>query len=420
MSNKILDLVSSVFRRSTPAAAKTTSSPATLSVTGYEVVSGSRGALGVSTAYRSASLISETIARLPLRYLRKNTVTQTFGPHTSDPLYHLLDLNPNARQTSFVMIQNLVQQVLLHGNAYIFPRRDNQGRVAELQLLSPYSVSYDMFSDRYTISDPLAGVSGTYESREVLHFKGRSLDGGYTGVSVIHFAAQTLSIAATADRETRDRFATGGKYKMLLHQEDDGMRGFSAGLNDEEEVDKLADDIEEKLNSGRSIIKVPGTGKLSPLSMSSTDLQFLESRKFTVAEVARFFGVPLAKLMVEGGAGNYKSAGMVNADFYGDTLAPLMTMIEKEFNAKLIEDSIRGSYKIAFDVSALYAADPETRTAYEAKSLANGTATVNELRRANDRPPVEGGDRPLVSANLAPLDTLGGQTSKTKPDENEP
>lgn len=415
MKSNLLRSFLSVFQRDEVAAKSATRIPSgIIAAKGYEVVGSPYSALNIATVFRCVTLICGAVSRLPLLYQRKNAATKTFAPFTSSPLYPLLALRPNTRQTMAVWLSSAVQQVLLMGNSYAYPRRGVDGEISELILLSPHSTYYDPYADVYHVTDTLNGISGAFPSSEILHFKGVSLDGGYTGVSVLTFAAQTLSIAATADRETRDRFASGGKHKMVYHQEEDGMKGFSAGLYDEDEMDAQADELEEKLNSGRSIIKVNGAGKLTPLSMNSTDLQFLESRKFTVTEIGRFFGVPAAKLMVEGGAGNYKSAGMVNVDFYCDALAPLLTMMEQEFTTKLIPQSLHGTHKVSFDISSLYAADPDTRASYESKALANGTATVNEIRRANDRPPVPDGDRPLISANLTPLDSITQTKTKSE------
>ena len=44
-------------------------------------------------------------------------------------------------------------------------------------------------------------------------------------------------------------------------------------------------DIQDTLNRGGDILAVYGDGKLTPISMSSADMQFLESRKFNIREI---------------------------------------------------------------------------------------------------------------------------------------
>ena len=361
-------------------------------------------AVKIGAVFRAVQLISDTIGRLPLNFKRR-TSSGTFVDFDLSDEYWLLRRKPNEYSTPFIFMKGLVMHVLLRGNAYVFPRWGENGFVNRLVLLNPDCVNYDALKNRYFVQDIVNGVSGTFEAWEILHFKGASLDGGRTGVSVVSFAAQTLGIASIGDRETLERFSSGGKYKAIYHQEDDGSRGFSAGLYSTEEMNRSGFDIEKQINSNKSVIVVPGTGRLDQLSMTSADMQFLESRKFTVEEIARFFGVPLQKIMVSGGS-NYKTAELANVEFYGDCLAPLMTMIEEEFTQKLVFDEVRGYRRFEFDMRALYTSDMETRADYQTKELSAGIKTPNELRMDAGLEPKPGGDELFVSANLRALSEL--------------
>lgn len=192
------------------------------------------------------------------------------------------------------------------------------------------------------------------------------------------------------------------------------MRGLVCGTGDfagtgytaNGEIEKTAQDLDADFNvSGRRIVSVPEPLQFTQLSMSSADLQFLESRKFEVLEICRFFGVH-PSFVFSDTSSNYKSAENANTAFLAQTLNPMLRMIENEFQRKLCGWRLHGLAKFEFDRSALYASDPESRARYEAQQLGNGTRTVNELRAADNRPPVEGGDKPLVSANLRTIDEI--------------
>lgn len=355
-------------------------------------------ALTVSAAYRAVDYLSGQVAMLPLRARRWNAAQGRFVDWDTSPLWELLTLSPDGRRTPFEMWKAVVCDVLLCGNAVIVPER-GRGGISRLVLVDPRATAYEKISGRYIINDITAGVSGTFGTDEVLHFKNLSLDGGFTGCSVLSFARRTLSLAATSDNEQLDRVVTGGKYKAILTNTgfNDGTRGF--GHYDDKELVNLAGDISARLNSGDSIVAVPGDGKLTPLSMTSTDLQFLESRKFSVSDVARFFGVPPAKLMDTTGA-VYKSAESATSAFYVDTLLPLLSMIADECRRKLLPPGQAGRYKFEHDTSRLWSMDPASRSRYEAQQLGNGVLTVNELRALYDRPPVEGGDALRLSSTI--------------------
>lgn len=375
-------------------------------------------AMKIAAVFTCVKAISDAIARLPLEFRRRNNATGCFVPHFNSSLYQALMFSPNPWHTPYVLMKTLVEDVLLKGNAYLYPVEDESHYVTGLYLLHPSSVSYNKLTDEYIVADSDAGVQGRFSSSKILHFKNESLDGGYTGVSTIAFAARVLGISATGDEETLRQYANGGRMKAIYHQESDGAKGFSgAGMYSNKEMLASAEEMEKRLDSGKNITVVPGAGKLDPLSMSAADMQFLESRKFNISEIARFFRVPRSLLMDDTNS-NYKSVAEANGVFFQQALAPLMKMIEDEFNKKLIYDFQRADYKFDFDESALYMGDPAARIDIEAKELANGLRTINEIRQSYGREPLDGGDTPLASANLKSLKVLAEESNETSKNED--
>lgn len=369
------------------------------------VTSSSQG-MKIAAVYRAVSLISDSIGALPLVYKRRDKALNYFKPYDKGPgsaLYNILISRSNYKQTAFILFKNLVMQVLLSGNAYAYLRKDGEGTPDELILLSPYSVFYDVWSNTYIIEDNINCIHGMFSAQEILHFKNTSLDGGYTGVSTIKFAAETLGIASTANRETLTRFANGGKIKGIL-QNKGGSEGQGFANYAGAELDKTADNLQSKFNSGSDIVALQGDGTFSQISLSSVDMQFLESRKFTITEIARFFNVPKSKLFDDSNA-NYKSSEMSTVEFYSDCLSPIMTMIENEFQSKLIPLSLQQDYKFKFDVSKLYTTDLTTKSNYQSKQISNGLQSVNDIRREEDLPPIDGGDTVFISCNVAPINS---------------
>lgn len=360
-------------------------------------------AMKVASVYRAVNLISSSAAVLSLQYKRKNKAKDYFLLDDSEDgrkMNYLLMVQPNKRMNAFTMRKYLVAQLLLQGNAFIFPVRSSMGKVLELILCAPGSVTYDIYTNTYAIAD---AINGVYESgidaEEILHFKNMCNDGGYWGMSTIAYAAQALSIAATADAETLKRFGTGGRFKAVL-QNNQTVRG--VGEYQDEEMQGLGDELQESLNRGDDILVMKGDGQLTPISMSSADMQFLENRKFTIREIARYFNVPPSKLMDDTNA-NYKSVEVSQIAFYAEALQPIVTEIEREFTAKFLNERTFLDYKFVHDLTSLYALDLDSRAKWDKARLENGQATVNDLRRESDKEPVEKGDEILMSVNLAPL-----------------
>ena len=359
----------------------------------------------VAAVFRAVNLISSGLASLTLEYKRKDRYKDYFKPDNSangKRLNYLISVKPNARMNASVFMKNLVSQILLQGNAYVFPVKDMMGGVEALYLLSPGSVAYDVYTNKYSVMDAVNGVSGVYDADDILHFKNVCDDGGYVGRSTVSYAAVTLGIAATSDVETLKRFATGGRFKAIL-KNNTSVKGF--GEYQDEQLKAHGEDLQDAINRGDDILAVKGDVDVSPLSMSSADMQFLESRKFTIREIARFFNVPPSKLMDDSNS-NYKSVEVSNIAFYAEALQPIVTEIEREFSAKLLNEYNYLDYKFKFDISALYALDLESKARWDKNRLENGLVSVNDLRRERDVPPVDKGDDVYLSVNLAPIGSL--------------
>jgi HK97 family phage portal protein len=328
-----------------------------------------------------------------------------FVPYEDSRLHYLLTVQPNDWCNAVDFWSQVVRNLLLEGNAYIIPFYDMTPpfEYSRLVLCNPGTVSHDTLADTYMVADAISGVQGLYSERDIIHIKNYSRD-GKTGLSTLAFARTAITIAAVGDSEAYDRFKNGGNVRGIVGN-DTSVRGF--GEYQDKELERAAADIDDRFRSGERIIAIPGQATFKPLSLSSVDLQFLESRKFTIREICRFFNVP-PSMAFDDSATNYKSAELENTAFLCNSLEPILKRIESELQRKLIPAALCDRRKIIFDRRALMAADLESKANYQAQTIAAGIYTVNEWRREENKAPVKGGDTPLVSANLKPLSELSG------------
>lgn len=417
----ILNNIRTVFRRGEPTPVAPIAAPNTASVprTGgiYPLLLAGGNELRVGTVYRCVNLLADSVANLPIQYMRKKG--DIFVEDISSSLHYLLTVQPCPTMSAVDFWRQVVQYVLLRGNAYIVPVFDHAGMDwGRLVLVDPRCVSHDTINDTYSICDVSAGISGTFAEDEVIHLKNYTNDGKH-GISTLEFARTVLGIAYTGDQETLDRFANGGNVRGIVSN-DTSVRGF--GEYQDKELEKTATDLDERFRTGERIVSLPGQVAFSPISLSSTDMQFLESRKFTVRDVCRFFGVH-PSFVFDDTSNNYKSAEMANVAFLSNTLNPLLRKIENELLRKLVAQSLCCKRKFQFDRRGLYACDLDSRIKYQAQTIAAGLYTVNEWRREENKPAVEGGDTVLVSANLKGINEKSSATTeptKVEPKQEEP
>ncbi len=379
-----------------------------------------QNALGIATVFRCVKLLSESVANLPLLYLKRKD--GVFVEADDRRLDYLLNVQPDFAINAFDFRKQLVQELILDGNAYIVPVYNTASMALDrLVLCGRGTVSHDTVNDIYVVNDRVNAIYGTYTEDEIIHIKGLTLRDSKRGVSVLTYARLAMDIASTGDQETQNRFANGGNVRGIVSN-DTSVRGF--GEYQDKQLDRTAENLDNRFQNGERIVGLPGQVDFKQISLSSTDMQFLESRKFTVIEICRFFSVPPTFVYADT-SNNYKTVEQADVDFLSHTLNPMLRNIEIELRRKLIAPSLSHKYKFEFDRRELFACDLNGMMNYGSKLLQLGT-TINEVRRLNNLAPVEGGDMAFVSANLRginevgmpPQQTVGAPESKNN-DDNE-
>ena len=365
-----------------------------------------QSSLAVATVFRCVKLLSESIANLPVQYLKREK--GIFVDASNAQLDYLLNVQPDYAMNAFDHWRQVGIELLLEGNAYIVPIYNPASMALyRLALCGRGTVMHDTINDVYTVNDFSNGISGTYREDEIIHIKGLTLNNHKHGVSVLTYARLALDIASAGDKETRNRFANGGTVKGLVSN-DNSVKGF--GEYQDKQLEATAKDLNYRYNiAGENIVASPGQVGFTQISLSSVDMQFLESRKFTVREICRFFGVH-PSFVFDDSSNNYKSAEQATVAFLNNTLNPLLRNIEVELRRKLIAPELAGKFLFQFDRKGLYASDLSGMMDYRIKLLQTG-ASVNEVRRLENLPPVKGGDVALVSANLKGANEYSQQTT---------
>ena len=330
--------------------------------------------LAIATVYRCVQLLSDSVAGLHLQYLKLKN--DRYQEDINSPLHYLLSVQPQPEMSIFDFWSMAVKLMLLEGNAYIYPRYV-LGELTDLALCSKNTVTHDALNGLYFVCDPYSGVYGTFKESEIIHLYLHSAD-GRKGESVIEHARRTTTIATAGDEETANRFTNGGNVRGIISN-DKSVTGF--GEYQDEELEKTAVDVDSRFSHGEHIVSLPGQVDFKQISLSSTDMQFLESRKFTVREICRFFGV------------------------HPSFVFPILKRIEAEFTRKLIPQSLCCKRIFKFDRKGIYSLDLESRAKYQKLTIESGIYTINDWRRIENQPIVDGGDTVLCSTNLAALDS---------------
>ena len=364
-------------------------------------------ALRVSAVYACVRVLAETVATLPCHLYER--LPDGGKRRAGGALAEMLSDFPNAWQTSTEFFEQSMYHLALRGNAISEIIASERGPISEVVPIHPDRVTaVERLRDnslRYTITDPeRRSRTRVLMSNEVFHTRGLSSD-GILGLSPIAHLRNAIGLAMSA--------------------EDSGARLFRQGIRPSgvlEHPQKLSDEAYKRLrtaqqehagtaNAYRTMILEEGM-KWSQVSLSNKDAQFLETRKFQIAEIARIFRVP-PHMIQDLDKATFSNIEHQGIDFVVHTIRPWLVRFEKAIKRDLIINHRK--LFAEFLVDALLRGDFNSRMSGYATAIQNEIFSRNEVREMENRNPVPGGDefRNPITAPKAP------EPESTLDDEND-
>jgi HK97 family phage portal protein len=345
-------------------------------------------ALRVSAVYRCVSILANSAAMLPGGVYRKLTAgRQEIPDHMTK---RLLWRYPNPYQRPFEFKRVMFAWAILRGAAFARIYRRTGGEL-ELWPLHPDHVTGPELLDggvrRYVYRNPITHEEERYlADRDILVVNGLSLD-GLRGLALSDLARDTIGSASATEQYGAQLFARGARFSGGLE--------LPAGktIADPAARQRLSDSIRKQGAGPGQWWGVPvfeDGMKWANISMTADDAQFLETRHFTVADIARWFGLPphmIGEIEKSTSWGTGIEAQTVGFVTYA--LMPWLTLFEQCFEAALITEP--DAY-LRFNVAGLLRADVKTRFDVYALAIQNGIYSPNDCRELEDDNPREGGD----------------------------
>ena len=346
--------------------------------------------LKIGAVYACVRLLADTISTLPVdTFYREGGARLVFRPK---PIWVE---RPDIGMAREDFLQQAMVSLLLDGNVFIRIFRGRSGEVTSLTVLDPTRVEVRRNPATREVEYAIEGAAGVIlTAAEVLHITELRRPGALRGVSRIEEVKQMLGLASALEEFSARFFGQGSTTQGLIE--------WPGNLTREQAKD-LADGFEEG-HKGLRRAHRPGVlfggAKFVKTGVDPNEAQMLESRQFSVEEIARIFRCPLHLLQVATpGAMSYASVEQNAIQFAQYTLRPIISKFETALSTLL-----PGPAFVKFNLDAILRGDIQTRfAAYSTGQLA-GFLSVNDIHRLEDMPPADGGDEyrvPLANVNLA-------------------
>lgn len=353
-------------------------------------------ALKLSAVWACVRLIAETIGGLPINCYKKDENGIRILDNEQS-LAILFNNKPNRYQNRVEFFETMAMQLCLHGNAYALKSKSGTRIVSLMPLMaSQMEVSLDTTGAIiYKYND---GVNlSVYAEESIWHIK--LMSNGIVGLSPLAYARNAIGVGIASENRANALASNGFKPTGILT--------IDKLLKPEqrEQIRKQFADLQEGSSDPLRVLEAGMT--YQQVSMNPKDVQLLETRRFQIEDIARFFGVP-SVLINDTSASTTWGSGIeqIVQGFYKLGLRPYLERFEASIQNSLLTVSERRTYEFEFDFNALLRGDEKTRYATYKEAVLNGLKTVNECRQSEGLEPVDGGDVAYMQGQMTPLAVL--------------
>jgi HK97 family phage portal protein len=360
-------------------------------------------ALCYSSIWAAVNIIAGAVGFLPLLVYRRidNEYAERAYGHR---VYRLLHDRPNRYMDSVVFFETLQGHLLLRGNAYAEIERNGRGEAVALWPLLPHRTEPQVVNSRIRYRVTTKDGSTVFLPYDnVLHIKGLGFD-GVKGYSVIDDKARnSIGTGAAAEKFAARFFKNDAAPRGVLEHPNE--------LGDEAQKRLLAnwDELHQGLDNKHRVAILEEGMKWQDTGTAPEQSQLLETRKFSVDDVARWFQIP-PHMIANLGKATFNNIEHQGLSFVMYTLNRWLKRWELECNYKLFMPSEQLSHKYytEFLTDALLRGDTKSRFAAYQVARQAGFMSINDIRRKENMNPVEGGDTYLEPLNMQPVGTRAG------------
>ncbi|WP_439238923.1 phage portal protein [Lonepinella sp. BR2919] len=334
----------------------------------------------------AVTVISEAVASMPcyLYQLKDDGRERVFN----HPIDYLLNEMPNRNQTPYQFKYTMMRHCLLNGNAYAVIGWDKKGQPESLTPYPPSAVNIIRLVGGkyiYQITD-LDGNTHQYLQDEILHLRHSSLD-GFMGRSPVTICRETIGLGLAQQKHGASVMKNGLMASGLIT---------TSEWLDEAKAQKAIKALERykgAKNAGKTPV-LEGSMEYKQLGMTNQDAEWLQSRTFTIGDIARIFNISPIFLQ-EYSNSSYSNFSEASRAFLSQTLRPWLTNFEQQLKDALmidVADRTAPRYLIEFDTADLLRTSQNERFSSYEIAIKSGVMSPNEVRRREGLTPYAGGD----------------------------
>lgn len=361
-------------------------------------------AMTVSAVFASIRLLAETVASLPIELYELDAKGNKTKKANND-IIRLLKYKPNARQNRIEFIEQLMLNLVSTGNSYArlyrVDEKDARSRIVSMDIINSGNMTPVFKNGRLVYRHQITSIiTKDFEEHQIWHVK--LFGTGLMGLSPLQHAAKAIGVAEAADDKITTLMRNGAKPTGVL---------MTKGNPTKDQRDVLREEL-ATLTSGEdtSIPVLPLDMKFQPLSLTPSDIELLATRRFSLEEIARMFGVPSILINDSTQSTNWGSGiGAIIEAFHKFNLRPYLERLELSMLTNLLPRKDWEKYEFVIDADAILRANRKDRVEMHRTEIATGQRTPNEVRLEEGYSEREGGDELYMQINMGTLSNISKQ-----------
>ena len=354
-----------------------------------------RTAITTTAVWGAVNLLAGAVGQLPVEIFQRDGSKRVALPgHTLS----LMLKSPNDLMTSQVFTETMVTNLMLWGNAFALIVRDGNARPLELLPMPSEITHLERINGVTKVVLQSSNGQFRFNPIDVLYMPGLTFD-GIMGLSPVRTTAQTVAISLAAETFASSFYGNGATLGGIL--EHPGVMGEEAMVRFRESWEKM---YAGRGNANKTAILEEGM-TFNQIGVEPDKAQFLETRQFQIAEVARIFGVP-PHMLADLSKATFSNIEQQTISFVTYSLNRWIVRFEQEYNRKIFREDEKQTHFVKINLKGLLRGDNESRTNGYVKGTTNGWLSINDVRALEDLNPIgPEGDVYRVPMNMEPAST---------------
>lgn len=393
-------ILSNLFRSKRPAATP----PPTFNDPGLNLLADNFGgvpinqwtALQSTAVYACIRLLSETLAQLPLNIRQRTENGSELAKN--HPMQRVLHDSPNPWMTSFTWRNAVHSHCVGWGNGYSYIFRNQAGEPRALLPLLPDRTYPQIVDNKLSFCTTIDNRLIEAAPQDILHIPALTFD-GLSGMSPIALHREAIGLGQAAQSFGAKLFGNGSLLSGVLTHPG-RLRRKADKPDDASPVERLRRQWKELysgLENAGSVAVLEEGMTFQSIGIPPLDAQFLETRKFQVADICRIFNIP-SHLVNDLDRSTFNNISELSISFLRYTMTPWIIRWEEELNRKLFPGSDR--YYVKFNMTGLLRGTLTERADYYKTAIEYGWLSRNEVRELEDLNRVKGLDEYLQPLNM--------------------